>query len=204
VALVSGRPRVELEAWFGGIPGLWLVAEHGALLRAPDGAAWETLRPALPAEWKARVGPVLEHFVDRTPGSFIEEKEFSLVWHHRMADPEFGDWVANELVTTLDELLAETELRAIRGQKSVEVKLSWANKGEAVVRLCELTPDADFRLGIGDDRTDEDLFERLPEGSWTVHVGEGPSRARHRLAGPAEVGGFVEALMRADAAAAAC
>jgi trehalose 6-phosphate synthase/phosphatase len=203
VALVSGRPRAELEAWFGTIDGLWLVAEHGALLRPPATATWETLRPALPAEWKARVGPVLEHFVDRTPGSFIEEKEYSLVWHHRMADPEFSDWLANELSTTLDELLAETELRAVRGQKCVEVKLAWANKGEAAVHLCEATPDAEFRLGIGDDRTDEDLFERLPEDAWTVHVGEGPSRARYRLPGPEAVTALFEALLRTEAGEAA-
>ena len=34
--------------------------------------------------------PILEHFVDRTPGSFIEEKRYALVWHYRVAEPEFG------------------------------------------------------------------------------------------------------------------
>jgi trehalose-6-phosphatase len=37
--------------------------------------------------------------LDRTPGSFIEEKEFSLVWHFRSIEPEFADWLATELVT---------------------------------------------------------------------------------------------------------
>ena len=129
---------------------------------------------------------VLQHFVDRTPGSFVEEKEYSLVWHYRMSDPEFGDWLANELVATLEELLTETELRAVRGHKTVEVRLSWANKGEAVSRMEALWP-ADFRLGIGDDRTDEELFERLPQDAWTNHVGEGPSLARFRLDSPAGV-----------------
>ena len=32
-------------------------------------------------------------------------------------------------------------------------------------------------FAAGDDRTDEDLFERMPAGSWTVHVGPGPTRA---------------------------
>jgi trehalose 6-phosphate synthase/phosphatase len=32
--------------------------------------------------------PILEHFVDRTPGSFVEEKKYGLVWHYRMAEPE--------------------------------------------------------------------------------------------------------------------
>ncbi len=180
-ALISGRPRSQLEAWFGGIEGLWLAAEHGALLRPPADRNWEPLRSHLPVEWKARVFPVLEHFVDRTPGSFIEEKEYCLVWHHRMADPEFGEWLANELVSVLDELLAETELRAVRGQKSVEVRLAWANKGEVFGHIERSSPPASFRLAIGDDRTDEDLFERLPADAWTVHVGEGASLARFRL-----------------------
>jgi trehalose 6-phosphate synthase/phosphatase len=186
VMLVSGRPRAELESWFGRIRGLWLAAEHGALIRDPATAEWAPLHPTAPAVWKPRVHTVLQHFVDRTPGSFVEEKEYSLVWHYRMSDPEFGDWLANELVATLEELLTETELRAVRGHKNVEVRLSWANKGEAVSRMEALWP-ADFRLGIGDDRTDEELFERLPRDAWTIHVGEGPSLARFRLDSPAGV-----------------
>jgi trehalose 6-phosphate synthase/phosphatase len=181
VALVSGRPRAQLEAWFGAIEGLWLAVEHGAILRSPLKRTWESLRPNMPADWKSRVLPVLEHFVDRTPGSFVEEKEYCLVWHHRMADPEFGEWLANELVSVLEELLAETELRAVRGVKSVEVKLIWANKGEVAAHIEGLGPATSFRLAIGDDRTDEDLFERLPPDAWTVHVGEGASRARFRV-----------------------
>jgi trehalose 6-phosphate synthase/phosphatase len=188
VVLVSGRPREPLEQWFGRVPGLWLAAEHGAILRAPDGREWEPLRPHIPVGWKERVQPVLEHFVDRTPGSFIEEKEYSLVWHYRMSDPEFGEWLANELVANLEEMLAETELIAVRGHKSVEVKLNWANKGEMVGRMdevCGARPD--FYLAVGDDRTDEDLFARLPPDAWTIHVGEGPSRARFRLPDPPAV-----------------
>jgi trehalose 6-phosphate synthase/phosphatase len=185
--LISGRPRGELEAWFGGTAGLWLVAEHGAMIRRPSANGWELTRPTIPVDWKARVLPVLEHYVDRTPGSFVEEKEYALVWHYRMADPVFGEWLANELCANLEELLAETELRAIRGQKSVEVRLVWANKGEMVARVEEAVPAVDFRLAVGDDRTDEDLFERLPADAWTVHVGAGISHARFCLPGPREV-----------------
>jgi trehalose 6-phosphate synthase/phosphatase len=121
--------------------------------------------------------PILEHFVDRTPGSFVEAKKHALVWHYRMADPEFGEWLANELVSMLGAMLAETELRAFRGEKIVEVKPVWANKGEAIQRLLKDFPDPDFILAAGDDRTDEDLFERAPSNAWTVHIGPGPTRA---------------------------
>ena len=40
------------------------------------------------------------------------------------------------------------------------------------------TSDASFIMGIGDDQTDEDLFSRLPDGAWSVHVGSGRDKAR--------------------------
>jgi trehalose 6-phosphate synthase/phosphatase len=194
VALVSGRPRADLERWFGETSGLWLVAEHGAVLRSPARGLWQAIRPAADVDWKSRVLPVLEHYVDRTPGSFVEEKEYALVWHYRMSEPEFAEWLANELVGTLEELLAETELRAVRGHRSVEVKPIWANKGEVVRHLETAGPDPDFRLAVGDDRTDEDLFEALPSGAWTIHVGAGPTRARFQLSGPSDVRRLLESL----------
>jgi trehalose 6-phosphate synthase/phosphatase len=119
--------------------------------------------------------------VERVPGSLIEEKEFALVWHYRMAEPKFGGWLATELVDMLEGMLAETELRAFRGNKIVEVKPIWANKGALVRQLLPQYANADFVLGIGDDRTDEDLFARLPANAWSLHVGGGPTRAACRI-----------------------
>jgi trehalose 6-phosphate synthase/phosphatase len=176
VALMSGRPAEDLDRWFGAIGNLWLVAEHGAELK-PPGSSWEPLRSPVPSDWKSTVMPILEHFADRTPGSFVEEKKYALVWHHRLAEPEFGAWLANELVSMLEAMLAETELRAFRGQKIVEVRPVWANKGEAFERILAAYSQPDFLFAAGDDRTDEDLFERLRDGAWTVHVGPGATRA---------------------------
>jgi trehalose 6-phosphate synthase/phosphatase len=177
VALTSGRRARDMDQWFGTIEGLWLIAEHGAELRRPGSSSWEALRAPIPADWKSSVMPILEHFVDRTPGSFVEEKDYSLVWHHRLTEPEFGAWLANELVSMLEAMLAETELRAFRGANIVEVKPIWANKSEAFERLQLDKPRADFLLAVGDDRTDEDLFERMPDRAWTVHVGPGSTCA---------------------------
>jgi trehalose 6-phosphate synthase/phosphatase len=198
LSLVSGRSRYDLERWFGRVDRLWLVAEHGAAVR-PPGQGWELVRGGPPPGWKAKVLPLLEHYLDRTPGSLIEEKEFALVWHHRLSDPEFGEWLANELVATLDEMLADTELQAIRGNKTVEVRLVWANKGTVVDRLESEHRDAGFRLAIGDDRTDEDLFERLRDRAWTVRVGEGRSTARYSVRTPMEVISFLGRLTVAAA-----
>ena len=53
--------------------------------------------------WKASVLPLLEYYVDQTPRSFIEHKNFSLVWHYRKADPDFGIQRAWELKDELSD-----------------------------------------------------------------------------------------------------
>jgi trehalose 6-phosphate synthase/phosphatase len=187
VALISGRSRADLEKWFGGVPNLWLAAEHGAVLRSPVSEDWEQPHFSAVDGWKQRVYPILEHFVDRTPGSFIEEKEFSLVWHYRMADLEFGEWLANDLVANLDHMLADSPLKVVKGQKTVEVKLLWANKGQVYSRLRQMDDKFDFIMAAGDDTTDEDLFCQLPDSAWTIRIGRNRSRARYYLSNPTEM-----------------
>lgn len=183
--VLSGRRAVDLERWLGGVPRLGLAPEHGARWRLPGNDEWQGRSSE--TEWKKTVRPILEHFVDRTPGSFIEEKEFALVWHYRTTEAEFGDWLATEMVAMLEGMLAETELRAYRGKKIVEVKPMWANKGALTHQLLPEFEEGSFVLGVGDDRTDEDLFARLPERAWSVHVGSGASRAAYSLADTAGV-----------------
>jgi trehalose 6-phosphate synthase/phosphatase len=175
VALVSGRPRAELQGWFDGVAGLWLAAEHGAVLREPAGGQWMPLGSARPTAWKAALRPVLEEAVAAAPGSFIEEKEYSLVWHYRPADPEAANAMAGPLIERLEDRLG---------------------KGDVVGFMAARGP-ADFRLAVGDDLTDEDLFARLDTAAWTVHVGAGPSLARFRVDGPAEVRDLLDVLARA-------
>ncbi len=187
VMIISGRGRADLERWFGGMDELWMAAEHGALLRRRGSIEWEPYRIEHSRRWMQKVRPVLQHFVDRTQGSFIEEKEFSLVWHYRMSEARFGDWLAQELAAMLDDMLAETELRAIRGNKTVEVRPGWLHKGATAARFVNLCGPAEFQFAAGDDRTDEDMFQALDASVWTVRVGPGRSRARFALSGPAEV-----------------
>jgi trehalose 6-phosphate synthase/phosphatase len=179
VVVISGRRAAEIDAWLSKIPRLGLAAEHGARWRPAGAEDWSGR--AASTDWKSTVRPILEHYVDRIPGSCIEEKDFALVWHYRTAEPEFGEWLATELVAMLDGMLAETELRAYRGNKIVEVKPLWANKGQIAQQLLVEHQGADFLLGIGDDRTDEDLFAVFPPDAWTVHVGESASTARFRV-----------------------
>jgi len=116
------------------------------------------------------VRPVIETFCDRTPGSFIEEKHYSLAWHYRKTDPDLGEMRANELSTVLKELISNHGLSVLEGNKVLEIKSSGVNKGKAASKLL-LRNKFDFIFAIGDDWTDEFLFKELPEDSITVKVG---------------------------------
>ena len=182
VAVVSGAIAADLERWLGAVPGLWLGAEHGALIRKPYSATWQPLTDTdRDLGWKVKAQSILQHFVDRAPGSFFEEKEYSLAWHYRRVEPEFGDWLAGELTGILEGLLSDTDARPVVGQKVVEIRPVWANKGVFVSRLLSESPNSDVQIVVGDGITDEDMFERLGPDVYSIHVGIGHSRARLRL-----------------------
>ena len=71
LVLVSGRDRETFNRWFGN-KKYTLIAEHGAWLKEVD-KGWVERKP-VHTEWKENILPVLESYVDRTPGSLIEEK----------------------------------------------------------------------------------------------------------------------------------
>jgi trehalose 6-phosphate synthase/phosphatase len=183
VAIISGRPRRTLEEWFGKLP-ISLIAEHGAWLR-PKGTEWRMLKN-LTADWKERVRPILNLYVDRLPGALMEEKEFSLAWHYRRADPEQASMRAKELLDDLAGFTRNIDVQVFEGNKVIEVRNAGVNKGSAAIEwLTGQTPD--FILGIGDDWTDEDLFRALPAAALSVRVGVENTAARYYLVTPAAV-----------------
>ena len=129
---------------------------------------------------------MMELFVDRTPGALIEEKSFSLVWHFRRADPDMGAQRVAELKEALLGLTANRHLVVTERKKVLEVKPGDINKGRASTFWTSLVP-WDFIMAVGDDWSDEDLFEALPEQSVTIKVGMELSRARYYLKNHKEV-----------------
>jgi trehalose 6-phosphate synthase/phosphatase len=178
VMIVSGRPRRDLEEWFGGL-AVALVAEHGVWLR-PKGGDWRMLMAAVATEWKARVRPILQLYVDRLPGALLEEKEFSLAWHYRRADPEQASRRARELLDALAGFTRNIDVQVLEGNKVLEVRNTGASKGTATTEWLR-SLGADFVLAIGDDWTDEDLFRSLPPTAYSVRVGLANTAARYYL-----------------------
>lgn len=175
--IISGRDKDTFSRWF--LPRKYnMIVEHGVWL-SRNGEEFRMLEN-VKKDWMVKIRPVLESFVDRTPGSFIEEKNYSLAWHYRKTDPDFGQKRATELNTVLTSLIANDDLSVLNGNKVMEIKSSNVNKGRAAMRMFA-EDDYDFVFAIGDDWTDEFMFQELPEDAVTVKVGRQKTQAKYYI-----------------------
>lgn len=177
LTIISGRDRETLERWLGEHE-VNLIVEHGVWIKK-FGEKWQML-DNIKSHWKPDIRPLLETFVDRTPGTFIEEKNYSLVWHYRKAELEQGELRANELKDELRTLTANHSLEIMEGNKVIEVKESGINKGVAALRFIK-GQKFDCILAIGDDWTDEYMFRELPDSAITIKVGLKNTEADYNL-----------------------
>ena len=164
--IISGRDKDFLHTHFGD-KEVTLIAEHGLWLKEKNGD-WG-ITENVNKNWMSSIRPVLESFVDRTPGTFIEEKNYSLAWHYRKSDPQLGGQRANELSSVVKDLTSNHDLSVLNGNKVIEIKNSGVNKGRAATK--QLKEKYDFIFAIGDDWTDEYMFRELPDETFTVKVG---------------------------------
>lgn len=177
VVIISGRDRKTLENWLGDLP-VDFICEHGVWLKDKVGD-WE-MAQGLDNTWKKEIKPILDIYVNKTPGSFIEEKDYSLVWHYRKVETGLGELRAREIISHLKYLAVNMNLQVLEGNKVVEIKNLEVNKGKAALRwLSKLTPD--FILSLGDDWTDEDTFKAMPDKAYTVKVGDIHSAAKYSI-----------------------
>ncbi len=177
VVLISGRHADELEKWFGRLP-LSIVAEHGAAVKRTGNKSWNTIEK-IDTHWKKSVLPILEKYAAKTPKARVEIKPHSLVWHYRSAPAYYAQKHAVTLKRVLKPLLKTHGLQLMQGNKALEIKNPGISKGAAADRW--LGRDYEFVLFIGDDATDEELFEVLPESAYSIKIGRGRTAAHFRL-----------------------
>lgn len=175
IVIISGRPHHTLEDWFRGL-NYYLVAEHGAWTNYPS-HKWK-YAAELSTRWKIPVKHIMTKYSNNTPGAFFEEKTYSLAWHYRRAQTGLGTLRAQELTESLRYLIPYHGLQLIMGDKVIEVKNSELNKGKAARDILNhYKPD--FTFVIGDDVTDEDMFEELSNDALTIKVGNNKSAAKY-------------------------
>lgn len=217
VFLVSGKDRDSLAEGFSCCEKLGIAAEHGYFVRANHDADWETCISVPDFGWKQVAEPVMKLYTETTDGSAIETKESALVWNYQYADPDFGSCQAKELLDHLESVLANEPVSVKSGQHIVEVKPQGVNKGlvaeHLLVTMKQKGVLPDFVLCIGDDRSDEDMFEVIMSARngpslspvaevFACTVGQKPSKAKYYLEDTTEILRMLQGLANASEQAA--
>ena len=189
VVICSGRDLDTLERWFGHL-SLEIAAEHGAFYKT-QGKWLQNVHGEL---WNEEILNLLQQIIDKTPGSMLEIKRTSVVWHYR----NVNNWLAGvrekQLIDSLRRPCEQLGLHIMRGNKIVEIKSPACTKGAVVRKLLE-KEHYDFMMAIGDDTTDEDMFEAMPADAVTIKIGELSDNARYNLAEQSQTLPFLRALL---------
>lgn len=176
--IVSGRDKEFLQKHLGHL-NISFIAEHGIWLKDKTETEWRMIQP-MTSDWKQKLLPLFELYTDRLPGSFVEEKDFSIAWHYRKAEAESAPVYAQALFDSLNTHYTKYDLQVLSGAKVIEVRNASVNKGSAISNYLGQN-EYDFILTMGDDWTDEDMFRVLPEDAYSIKVGIIPSLGKYNV-----------------------
>lgn len=186
VYIVSGRDRAKLLSWFGKLH-VSLIAEHGYFIldKCSGSTEWETPHPS-DFEWKTMIKPIFEYFKDRTPGSYLEEKETSLTWHYRNTERDFGAFRAQELQSHLADSTFPVDV--VTGDKTIEVRPYNLNYTMMVKNILTRQSEASFILYCGPNCRIDSTCEA------TFPCGVGNKNQKYYLNDYEEVEKFIQLL----------
>jgi trehalose 6-phosphate synthase/phosphatase len=178
IFIITGRRHTDIDRLLNHT-SINIIAEHGAMIK--ESGIWKKQK-INDDSWKKTILPIFEQYTAMCPGSFTEEKIFSVTWHYRNAEEHQGYKCSREMISLINNVSNSLNLKLLDGKKVVEVLTNDVGKGNAVRKLFEHN-SYDFILSIGDDATDEEMFEYLLHftRAITIKVGEGATFARFKV-----------------------
>lgn len=190
LALISGRSLADIDRLFAPLK-FCASGVHGCERRDASGYV---VKASIDASHLAVVREELERFARQHQGLLIEDKSYGLAMHYRLA-PHLEAAVHDLTRAACQRLGPDFVLQP--GKCVFEIRPTACNKGAAIAAFMRQVPFvARTPIFIGDDVTDEAGFAVVNDlQGISIKVGEGPqTQARHRLAGVAEVLGWLERL----------
>lgn len=183
LALVSGRPMAEIDEFFAPFKFV-AVGGHGAEFRpVADGPVMAGRAAPLDPQFRERLKQIAAFY----PGVIVEDKGYSIALHYRQV-PKDGVRLIHD-VKHAHESWADHSYELLFGKAVLEIKHAHFNKGSGVRDLMTYSP---FRgrapIFIGDDLTDEDAFDVMPEFKGdAISVSRKLPRIEKHFDSPAEV-----------------
>jgi trehalose 6-phosphate phosphatase len=164
-AVISGRSKSDVALRLGSASVKYIVGNHGL----EPGAELDEFEKEMDI-----VRPLLEVALAKAPGVDIENKRYSLAVHYRKARKKrLARTLIHEAVAALP-----LPMRTVPGKLVVNIVPARApNKGDALLEL-RAREGANTALYVGDDTTDEDVFEiDQPGRLFTIRIGESKTSA---------------------------
>lgn len=169
VYVMSGHTPEELDQLSKRAPSLGLIAENGCFIKDFDSNEWsEKTDPALMQAWKDSVIGIMNYYQERTPGSWIEVRHCSLIFHYKNCeDMESASRQAGDCASHINDACEEQRVRAIPTDGGVVVEpIDWSKATAAneifgkIKRQVEegKVQKPDFLMVAGDGRDDEVIF----------------------------------------------
>ncbi len=184
--VISGRPLSDLKPRFAETGNVMCIGSHG----------WEFKEIAVAdnpeSQLMTLVGYIMKEASEKLAGSFIEYKPGARAFHYRSSDQTIAAGVTAQL---REKLLALDSGTLLNGKFVIEFSEHQDNKGKAVSKLMTQFP-AEGVIFLGDDVTDESVFEFLKAPALTVKVGSGDSAAQYRVDNPSEILTLLKILLQ--------
>ena len=199
VAIVTGR-SVDDGRRIVPLEGLGVIGNHGFEVLGESGEVISEPAALSFLDTVRRAAKELDHLPRDVPGVVLEDKQWTLSVHYRLAARPAIPGITKTVEKTANLL----GLRVTRGKEVLELRPPLdVNKGTAAVlwvRRIGFSPSASV-LYVGDDRTDEDAFRELRAAfpkAVTIRVGDPDhgelTSAEFRVETPKEVKDFLVAL----------
>jgi trehalose 6-phosphate phosphatase len=164
-AVISGRSRADVTSRLDGLAVRYVIGNHG-LEPGENLSKFERL--------VVDARPALQEALSGQPGVDIEDKRFSLAVHYRRSRRKRD---ARAAIYRAVQALPRA-MRTIPGKLVVNVIPERApHKGDALLRL-RANEGADTAIYVGDDATDEDVFQLDQPGRLlSVRIGRAEASA---------------------------
>lgn len=174
VTVLSGRSLSDLKKRLS-LRGIFYAGNHGLEISGP-GIRFTHKDACLAKPALDNTFSNLQKEIGGREGVLIENKSFSIALHYRNAPKETIPLIRKLFYRVIVKEPAYTQsFTVMKGKKVLELlpRVSW-NKGAAALHIMKKLDEKYLPVCVGDDTTDETLFEAFRETGITIRVG--PSR----------------------------
>lgn len=200
VILLSGQSVDVCTTTFANLH-VWVVAEYGAFVRHPETLAWSPLLPvADPTQAYEEAITTLQAQARRVPRSFVDRRQSTTLWDISQTRSNFAVALAREMAHSLDTMLAHEPTFCRLTRSGLELRNTNINFGlaaEAMAERCEIDDNA-IVITLGDSRTDEKLFQVLPQKNISINIGTRSRVARHSIRDSERLSSFLQMFIKAS------